>query len=181
MHEETRLYPVNSVHLHFQNGVTTCRHLSKRLPDMSTGFAAEAKAISLALNYYQHIGPVHQDVVVSSDSMSSFQAIEGEYTKNPFICHTMNLLLSLSDKCTHIRFWRRPSHCGIERNERVHQLATETIDQDLDQLASVHYRFEATHQLLHSAVGSNQMVQLYMAEISTSWYQHCSNQRNSST
>ena len=84
MHEETRLYPVNSVHLHFQNGVTTCRHLSKRLPDMSTGFAAEAKAISLALNYYQHIGPVHQDVVVSSDSMSSFQAIEGEYTKEPF-------------------------------------------------------------------------------------------------
>ena len=36
-----------------------------RLPDSSTILAAEATAISLALNYYQHIGPVHHDVVVS--------------------------------------------------------------------------------------------------------------------
>ena len=36
---------------HFQNGETTCRQLSKRLPDNSTIFAAAATAISLALNY----------------------------------------------------------------------------------------------------------------------------------
>ena len=63
---------------HFQNGETTCRQLSKGLPDNSTIFAAEATAISLALNYYQHIDPVHHDVVVYSDSMSCLQAIEGE-------------------------------------------------------------------------------------------------------
>ena len=49
---------------HFQIGETTCHQLSKRLPDNSTIFAAEATAISLALNYYQHMGPVHHDVVV---------------------------------------------------------------------------------------------------------------------
>ena len=124
---------------HFQNGETTCRQLSNRLPDNSTIFAAEATAISLALNYYQHMGPVHHDVVVYSDSISCLLAIEGEDTENPFICHIMNLLWSLSDKGTHVRFCWVPSHCGVDRNERVDQLAKETFDQDNYLLASVHY------------------------------------------
>ena len=73
------------------------RQLSKRLPDNSTIFAAEATAISLALNYYQHMGPVHHNIVIYSDSMSCLQAIEDEDTENPFICHIMNLLWLLSD------------------------------------------------------------------------------------
>ena len=124
---------------HFQNGETTCHQLSKRLPDNSTIFAAKVIATSLALNYYQHMGPVHPDVVVYTDSMSCLQAIEGEYTENPFICHIMNLLWSLSDKGTRVRFCWVPSHCGIDGNERVNQLAKETLDQDIDPLASVHY------------------------------------------
>ena len=127
------------INRHLQNGETTCRQLSKRLPDNSTIFAAEATAISLALNYYQHMGPVHHDVVIYSDSMSCLQAIEGENTENAFICHIMNLLWLLSDKRTYVRFCWIPSHYGIEGNERVDQLAKETIDQDIDQLASVHY------------------------------------------
>ena len=91
------------------------------------------------MNYYQHMGPVHHDVVVYSDSKSSLQAIEGEDTENPFICHIMNLLWSLSDKGTRVRFCWVPSHCGIDGNKRVDQLAKETLDQDIDPLASVHY------------------------------------------
>ena len=71
--------------------------------------------------------------------MSCLQAIEGEDTKNPFICHIMNLLWSLSDKGTCVRFCWVPSHCGIDGNEKVDQLAKETLDQDIDPLASVHY------------------------------------------
>ena len=127
------------INRHFQDGETTCCQPSKRLPNNSTVFAAEATAITLALNYYRHMAPVHQDVVVYSDSMSSFQAIEGEDTENPFICHIMNLLWLLSDKGTRVRFCWIPSHCGIEGNERVDQLAKETIDQDIDTLASIHY------------------------------------------
>ena len=127
------------INRHFQDGETTCRQLSKRLPDNSTIFAAEATAITLALNYYRHMGPVHHDVVVYSDSMSCLQAIEGEDTENPFICHIMNLLWSLSNKGTHVRFCWIPSHCGIEGNEKVDQLAKETLDQDIDPLAGVHY------------------------------------------
>ena len=98
------------INRHFQNGETTCRQLSKRLPDNSTIFAAEATAITLALNYYQHMGPVHQNIVVYSDSMSCLQAIEHEDIENPFICHIMNLLWSLSDKGTCVRFCWIPSH-----------------------------------------------------------------------
>ena len=71
--------------------------------------------------------------------MSCLQAIEGEDTENPFICHTMNLLWLLSDKGTHVPFCWISSHCGIEGNERVDQLAKETLDQDIGPLAGVHY------------------------------------------
>ena len=85
------------------------------------------------------MGPVHHDVVVYSDSMSCLQAIEGEDTENPLICHIMNLLWLLSDRGTHVRFCWIPSHCDIEGNERVDQLAKETLDQEIDPLAGVHY------------------------------------------
>ena len=127
------------VNCHFQNGETICRQLSKRLPDNSSIFAAEATAIILALDYYRHMDPVQHGVVFYSDSMSCLQAIEGEDTENPLICHIMNLLWALSDKGTCVRFCWVPSHCGIEGNEVVDQLAKETLDQDINPLTTVHY------------------------------------------
>ena len=47
---------------------------------------------------------------------------------------------ALSDRGARVRFSWIPSHCGIEGNERVDQLAKETLDQYIDPLASVHYR-----------------------------------------
>ena len=115
------------INRHFQNGETTCRQVSKRLPDNSTIFAAEAIAISLALNYYRHMGLVHHDAVIYSGSMSCLQAIEGEGIEKPFICHIMSLLWLLSDIGTHVRFCWIKSHCGIEGNERVEQLAVRPL------------------------------------------------------
>ena len=127
------------INRHFQNGETTCRQLSKRLPDHSTIFAAEATAISLALNYCRHMGPVHHDVVVYSDSMYCLHVIEGEDMEYPFICLMMNPLWLLSDRGTRVCFCWIPSHRGIEENEGVVQLTKETLDQDIDPLASAHY------------------------------------------
>ena len=85
------------------------------------------------------------------------QTIESEDSKNPFICHIMNLLWSLSDKGTRVRFCWMPSHCGIEGNERVDQLAKETLCQDKEPPGKcLLYRYEAPGQLLYSAGGSNQ-------------------------
>ena len=127
------------INRHFLDCETTCRHLSKRLSDNSTIFAAEVTAITLALNYYQHMGPVLHDLVVFSDSMSCLQAIEDEDAENSFICHIMNFLWLLSDKGTHVRFCWIPSHYGIEGNEWVDQLAKETLDHNLDPLAKIHH------------------------------------------
>ena len=127
------------INRHFQNGETTCRQLSKRLQNNSTIFAAEATAITLALNYYRHMDPVQHDVVMYSDSMSCLQAIEGEDSNNPLICQIMNLLWALSDKGTCVCFCWVPSHCGIEGNEIVDQLAKETLDHDIDPLTTVHF------------------------------------------
>ena len=53
------------INRHFQNGESTCRQLSKILPDNSTIFAAEATATSRTLNYYKDIGPVHHQATVA--------------------------------------------------------------------------------------------------------------------
>ena len=83
--------------------------------------------------------------------------IEGEDTENPFICHTMNLLWLLSDKGTHVRFCWIPSHCGIEGNERVDQLARETLDHNIDPLANVHHADLKPLVNSYIAAGSNQV------------------------
>ena len=82
--------------------------------------------------------PVKNDVVFYSDPMSCVQAIEGKYTED-LICHIMNLLWALRDKATCVRFCWVPSHCGIEGNEIVDQLAKETLDNDIDPTTTVHY------------------------------------------
>ena len=83
--------------------------------------------------------PVQHDVVIYSDSMHCLQAIEGEDTDNPLICQIMNLLWALSDKGTCARFCWVPSHCGIEVNDILDQLAKETLHHDIDPLTTVHF------------------------------------------
>ena len=45
--------------------------------------------------------------------------------------------LRLTRQC--VRFCWLPSHCGIEENEIVDQLAKETLDHDIDPLTTVHF------------------------------------------
>ena len=136
---------------------TTCRQLFKRLPYLSTSFATEATAITLALDYYRHIDPVQHRIVDYSDALSCLQAVESEKNENPLICHIMNLLWALSDKGTRVCFCWAPSLCGIEGNEMADQLVKETFDHDIEPLATVHCRFEATGKLLYPKGGSNEV------------------------
>ena len=170
------------INRHFQNGEMTCRQLSKRLPNNSTIFAAEARAITLALDYYRYMDPIKHDVVVYSDSMSCLQVIEGKDTENPLICHIMNLLWALSDKGTRVRFCWVPSHCGIEGNEIVDQLAKETLDHDIDPLATVHYADlkPVVNSYIQQEVQIKWDVSIH-GGISISWNQHLGHPRNSST
>ena len=83
--------------------------------------------------------PVQHDVIIYSVSMSCLQAIEGEDTDNPLICRIMNLLWALSDKGTRVCLCWVPSHCGMEGNEIVDQLAKEILDHDINPLTTVHF------------------------------------------
>ena len=138
---------------------TTCRQRSKRLPDNSTIFAGEATAISLALNYYQHMGPVLHDVVVHSDSMSCLQAIEGKDThREPFHLpyhepalviewqgHTCSFLLG-TKPLWHWQKWK--SGPTSKKDPRLRYRPTDKCPL---------YRYETTGQFLRSEVGSNQV------------------------
>ena len=57
------------------------------------------------------------------------------------ICHIMNVLWAPSDKGTCVHFCWVPSHCGIEGNEIVDQLAKGALDHDTDSLTTVHYAY----------------------------------------
>ena len=98
---------------------------------------------------------------MASHSMSCLQAIEGEDTENPLICHIMNLLWALSGRGTCVRFCWVPSHCGIEGNEVVDQLAKETLDHDINPLTTVHYADVKPLVNLHQTGSSNQMGCIY--------------------
>ena len=146
------------INRHFQNGETTCRQVSKRLPDNSTIFAAEATAIRLALNYYQHMDPVHHDVIVYSDSMSCLWSNWGWGHREPFYLpyhepalviewqgHTCWFLLGTMP-LWHWRKWK--SGPTSKRDPRPRNRPTGKCPL---------YRYETTGQLLHSEVGSNQV------------------------
>ena len=96
----------------------------------------------------------------------------------------VKLLWSLSDKGTRIRFCWVPSHCGIDGNERVDQLAKDTLDQDIDPVTSVHYTDmkPLVNSYIQKLVQTKwDQVYLYMAEISILWNQHWGHRRSSST
>ena len=174
-----RLGAAAVINLHSQNGETTCRQLSKRLPDNSTIFAAEATAISLALNYYQHMGPVHHDVVVYSDSMSCLQAIEGEDTENPFswTCSghwvtRAQVFVSAGFQATvALRKWKSGPTSKGDPRPRYRPTGKCPL-----------YRYETTGQLLHSEVGTNQVgCSCTWQRSLILWNQHWGHQRSSST
>ena len=94
--------------------------------------------------------PVQHDVVIYSDLRSCLQAMGGEDTDNPLICQIINPLWALSDTGTSVRFCWVPSHCGVEGNEIVDQLAREALHRDIDPLVTV--RFADLRPLVNSYI-----------------------------
>ena len=115
------------------------------------------------------------DIIIRCQKMS-------EDTENPLICNIMNLLWALSDKGIYVRFCWVPSHCGIEGNDIVDQLAKEALDHDIDTLTTVH---SADLSLPWIPISNRRFklsgMCLYMVEIFISWNQHLGHPGNSST
>ena len=136
---------VGVINCYFQHNETICRHLSKRLPDNSTIFAAEANMtiikhwrITKCLIVVWFVYTFHHDVVVCSDTLPCLQTIAGEGTENPFICNIVIRLWLMSDKgtCAFLMDTKPLWHWG---NTRVGQLAKETLCHDRDGLVWSHW------------------------------------------
>ena len=95
-----------------------------RLPNNSSVFSAEIKAIDLALNHIEQ--DAYWRYIVYTDSLSAMKALEGEKTGNPLV---VNLLEKLSRLCERadIAFCWLPSHIGISGNEEADKAAKDAL------------------------------------------------------
>ena len=87
-----------------------------RLPDHSSIFTAELRAIDCALHQIQSLHS--NNFIIVSDSRSALQALQGDDLQNPMIMslkEKLHLIRTETDKV--IKFMWVPSHTGIKGNE----------------------------------------------------------------
>ena len=98
-----------------------------RLPDGSTVFSAELKALLLA---FEHVScSVNEKFLIFSDSLSSLQALQGSGVDNPLLMHIHNeyQILTEDQHKTVVLCWI-PSHIGIPGNETADRAAKAALD-----------------------------------------------------
>ena len=95
-----------------------------RLPNNSSIFSAELKAIDLTLNHIEQDS--YWRYVIFTDSLSAIRALDGEKTDNPLI---VSLLEKLSRPCKRadIVFCWLPSHVGIGGNEEADKAVNDAL------------------------------------------------------
>ena len=92
------------------------------LPSVSSVFTAELTAIFEALQCARTDGRVH--FLLCTDSMSSMQAIDSCFPRNPLVSRIHDLLAGLRDAGIRVTFLWLPSHMGIAGNELADRYAT---------------------------------------------------------
>ena len=91
-----------------------------RLPNNSSIFSAELKAVDLALNHIEQ--DAYWRYIIYTDSLSVRQALEGEKTDNPLIVSLLEKLSRLCERADIVFCWL-PSHIGIRGNEEADKAA----------------------------------------------------------
>ena len=97
-----------------------------RIPDGSSVFTAEAKAIDLALDFVKTCAYTDK-FVIFSDSLSVLQALNHTSSKNSQIQHLLLKHHEISSSKTVIYCWI-PSHIGIYGNEKADKNAKESLN-----------------------------------------------------
>ena len=155
---DERVGAATVINRHFQNGEITCRCLSKRLPDNSTIFAAEATVITLALDYYEHMEPVRHDVVVYSlTQCHACKRLRGKILRT----------LSSAISWTSCSYWMIKAHMfvsvGYQATVALREMKSWQVSKGVPWPwhwpigKSPLCRFKAINQLLYPAAGSDQM------------------------
>ena len=95
-----------------------------RLPNNSSIFTAELKAIDRALNHIEQ--DAYWRYIIYTDSLSVMQALEGEKTDNPLIVSLLEKLYRLCERADIVFCWL-PSHVGISGNEEADKAAKDAL------------------------------------------------------
>ena len=95
-----------------------------RLPNNSSVFSAELKAIDLALNHIEQ--DAYWRYIIYTDSFSAMQALEGETTDNPLIVSLLEKLSRLCKRADIVFCWL-PSHVGISGNKEADKAAKDAL------------------------------------------------------
>ena len=153
-------YELKSVTAAFPNSRDNLSPSVQDLPDNRTILAAEATAITLSLEYYQHMGPVRHDVANCSDSMRAF---EGEVTDNPLYWHIMDSIRVRKDWAHKSVFVGFQAQITLRGN--CSSFSKNALPPWHNLMTNVHHT--NTYDLVKSI-----MMCLYMAVICLSWNQH---------
>jgi kelch-like protein 2/3 len=103
---------------------------SVRLPDDTSIFTAEAKAMLLVLRYIEERGHTGK-FLICSDSLSCLQALKNKQFKSPIILEIVGLYNSLILNQCEIVFCWIPGHVGILGNTKADQLAKDALQLDV--------------------------------------------------
>ena len=95
-----------------------------RLPNKSSIFAAEVKAIDLALDLVQQSDSTC--FIIFSDSLSSLQALHNQKLENPSVCNVLECISHLVEFKRIVFCWL-PSHMGIKGNEKADKTAKSAL------------------------------------------------------
>ena len=87
-----------------------------RLPNNSSVFSAEVKAIDLALNHIEH--DAYWRYIIYTDSLLAMKALDCEKTDNPLVVNLLEKLSRLCERADVVFCWL-PSHIGISGNEEA--------------------------------------------------------------
>ncbi|KAG1713961.1 RNA-directed DNA polymerase from mobile element jockey [Nymphon striatum] len=116
--------------------ISSLRSLSSRLPDKSSIFSAESKALLLALDIVEN--STYGRYIILSDSLSCLMALDNMKYSHPTICEILFKLHNLSFS-NHVIFCWLPSHVGISGNEKADFAAKSALSLPVDhQFISYH-------------------------------------------
>ena len=109
--------------------ISGSHHEKIRLPDGSSIFTAESKAIDMALDYVMN-NSLENKFVIFSDSLSVLKSLNHTSSKNPKIQNLIEKHHELS-KTKEILFCWLPSHVGIKGNEAADVKAKASLDLEI--------------------------------------------------
>ena len=110
----------------FGCAVISDSHINRqRLPDNSSIFTAEAKAVDLALDFISTCD-ANNKFIIFSDSLSVLKAMSHTSSKSPQIQKLLEKCRELLENKEIVLFWI-PSHIGILGNEMVDQQAKTSL------------------------------------------------------